>query len=1133
MTHAADDVMQETALKEPTVPGPAKMPAAGAAHSFPVVGIGASAGGLKALSSLLAAIPGDIGMAFVVIQHLDPSHESQLVSLLANASLLPVTEAVDGQEVQPNEVYVIAPNTRLAIERGILRISPREQGPAPHLTIDAFLRSLALDRSGCVIGVILSGTGADGTLGLTAIKAAGGITFVQDDTAEYAGMPQSAIGHGCVDYVLRPSAIAKELVRIGYSGFPCLPPASADIDAGDSEADGPAHAVADALPYAKIMGLLHIETGIDFSHYRATTIMRRTLRRMALVAKVTLAEYADYLAGSAIELSALARDVLIHVTSFFRDQTAFAAVTAVVLPALTQDRTAESPLRLWIAGCSTGQEVYSLAIALLEHLRGISSGLRVQIFATDISDWALARARLGCYPETIVDEVPPVLLARYFTKDASGYRVTKAIRDLCVFAKHDVTSDTPFSRIDFISCRNVLIYLGPVLQKYVLPTFHFSLRAGGFLLLGASESLGSAANFYQTVDDKHRIFRSIAVPGRTRPVPVAQQRSADQGVIAVVPTFVPAVSEMQRAADQIVLGRFAPAGVLLTEALEIIQFRGQTNLFLQPAQGDASLNLLTMVPFAVAESLRAALGEAKLGSLSVRREHVVHRRAHDFREIAFDVIPIKLPTSTTSFLILFEEQEPLAMAAITAQPAITAHAGPTTNHRESRELSQVRTELAAATDYVHSLVEVNQALAERLKDSIEEAQSSTEEFRSTNEELQTTKEEVESTNQELVTINDEMRATNLGLSKASAALRTSAELTSAIVDTIRSPLLVLSATLRVESANQAFLKVFGVNRQETVGQLVYDLGNGQWNIPKLRELLEDILPNHSAFEDFEVVHDFRKIGRKTMLLNARRLHGDEDEARLIVLVLDDVTERRRIANDLQDISRELERSNAELDHFAAVASHDLQEPLRMMTSYLDLLAVRYEAVFDERARGYMTQVTTSAQRLREMIQGILAYSRLGHEATDVEAIDSAIALHNALINLSVKITTTQATISEGVLPRVSANRQQLTQLFQNLVSNGIKFRCPLRSPMIHVAAQERATEWVFSVADNGVGINDGDFARVFQLFQRVHTDKSVRGCGIGLATCKKIVEHHKGRMWIQSKIDLGTTLFFTLPKSNL
>ena len=392
--------------KAPVV-GEAKSPAGGAAHSFPVVGIGASAGGLKALISLLAEIPSDIGMAFVVIQHLDPNQESQLVKLLAHSSPLPVTEAVDGQKVQPNQVYVITPNTRLVIERGILRVSPRDHGPAPHLTIDSFLRSLAVDRPGCVIGVILSGTGADGTHGLIAIKVAGGITFAQDDTAEYAGMPQSAIGHGCVDYVLRPSAIAKELVRIGHSGFPCLPPAGEDIDEGDSEADGAAHAAADALPYAKIMGLLHIETGIDFSHYRATTIMRRTLRRMALVAKATLAEYADYLAGSAIELSALARDVLIHVTSFFRDQAAFAAVTAVVLPALTQDRTAESPLRLWIAGCSTGQEVYSLAIVLLEHLRGISSGLRVQIFATDISDWALARARLGCYPETIVDEVPP------------------------------------------------------------------------------------------------------------------------------------------------------------------------------------------------------------------------------------------------------------------------------------------------------------------------------------------------------------------------------------------------------------------------------------------------------------------------------------------------------------------------------------------------------------------------------------------------------------------------------------------------------------------------------------------------------------------------------------------------------
>lgn len=1099
----------------------AQAPASAAPSAFPIVGIGASAGGLKALLSLLGGIPGDTGMAFVVIQHLDPSHESQLPTLLAKGCHLPVVEAVDGCAVQANQVHVITPNTRIAIEHGILRISPRAASPGPHLSIDGFLRSLAIDRPGCAIGVILSGTGSDGTLGLAAIKAAGGITFAQDDTAEYAGMPQSAIGNGHVDYVLRPSEIAKELGRIARFGFPCLPQPVAE------EPAGPQPVPVDPVQYAKIIDLLHGATGVDFTHYRATTIMRRTGRRMALVAKPTLAEYVDHLAATPTEVEALARDILIHVTSFFRDQAAFASLASTVFPALTRDRAPESAIRLWVVGCSTGQEVYSLVIELLEHLRGIGSGLRVQIFATDISDWALARARIGSYPESIADEIPADRLARYFTKDASGYRVMKSVRDLCVFAKHDVTSDTPFSRLDLISCRNVLIYLGPVLQKYVLPTFHFSLKPGGFLLLGASESLGSAANLYQTVDDKNRLYRSIAVPGRVRPLPVAQQRIGDQGLPAPSISAVPALSDMQRAADQIVLGRFAPAGVLVTEALEIIQFRGRTNPYLQPAQGDASLNLLSMVPFAVAEALREALGEAMQGNLPVRRERVVHRRDQAFREIAFEVIPIKLPTSATSFLVLFEEQgQEGPTPALPAPEAAVAPASAT----EPRELAQLRAELAAATDYVHSLVEANHALAERLKDSQEEAQASTEEFRSTNEELQTTKEEVESTNQELVTINDDMRATNQGLSKASSALQVSWELTSAIVDTIRSPLLVLSAGLRVESANEAFLKVFGVDRRETVGQLVYDLGNGQWNIPELRQLLEDILPNHSAFEDYGVTHDFSHIGRKTMLLNARRLHGEDDESRLIVLVIDDITERTRIAKDLADISVELQRSNTELDQFAAVASHDLQEPLRMMSSFLGLLESRYGSLFDERARGYMAHVTSGAHRLREMIEAILAYSRLGHEATDVKAIDSTIAFRNAMANLSAKIANAQATVIDEPLPSVSANREQLAQLFQNLVSNGIKFRSAKRPPVIHVGAKESGREWIFSVADNGVGIKDGDFGRIFQLFQRVNTDSSVPGCGIGLATCKKIVEHHKGRIWVQSQEDVGSTFFFTLPK---
>lgn len=1107
---------------------------------FPIVCLGASAGGLKAVGNLLAEIPPDIGMAFVVIQHLDPHHDSHLPALLATSSKLPITEAVDGTVVCPNRVYIIMPNTSLGIHQGMLRVSPRETGPGRHLVIDAFLRALATDRPGSAIGVILSGTGADGTLGLAAIRAAGGLTFAQDDTAEYTGMPQSAIGQGQADFVLPPAAIAKELGKIVRFGFPALPPtpttAATGDDVGESREPKPHPFAEEPVHFATILALLRTATGIDFTHYRPTTIARRTRRRMALIPLSTLAEYAHHLAEAPGEIDALAKDILINVTSFYRDHAVFASLRSVVFPALMKDRAAAAPIRLWVVGCSTGQEVYSLAIELMEFLKDVPARPQVQIFATDISDWALSKARSGCYPDSVSDEIPAELLGRYFTKEAAGYRVIKALRDVCVFAKHDVTADTPFSRLDLISCRNVLIYLGPVLQRYVLPTFHFALKPGGFLLLGTSEAPGRSANLYEVIDEKNRIYRSITGQGRIRPTPVQRQRAGTQDMPPNPPTFSPPVSEMQRAADQIVLGRFAPAGVLINEAMEIIQFRGHTNPYLEPAQGEASLNLLTMVPFGVADILREALDQARQQDLPVRRERVAHRRESAFREITIEVLPIRLPTSNTCYLVLFSDQvDAVPPAAAAGSPevkaATPAPVGSDAPHMSAqREAVQLRNELAAATNYVRSLVELNQSLVEQLKDAQEEAQSGSEEFRTTNEELQTAKEEVDSTNEELVTLNEELRTTNEELTTTASDLQVAGALTAAIVETSRYPLLVLGANLHVESTNQAFLDTFLVTRQETIGRLVYDLGNGQWNIPELRRLLEDILPNHSAFDDFEVTRDFHAIGRKTMLLNARQLKGGNDKSRLIVLVIVDVTEQTHAAQTLKETAVDQLRSNAELDQFAAVAAHDLQEPLRMMSSFIGLLESRYGTLFDERARGYMAHVTNGAQRMKEMIEAILTYSRLGHEATVVADIDSAIPFASAMANLRIKIDEAHATIVEGTLPRVRANLEQLTQIFQNLLGNAVKFRSDHRPVVIRISAQEAEHEWVFAIADNGMGMDEADHERIFQLFQRVHTERQLRGTGIGLATCKRIVEHHQGRIWVESKRDAGSTFYFTLPR---
>ena len=1124
---------------ETTVVGLTQANAEAVISTFPIVGIGASAGGLKAVSTLLAEVGTNTGMAFVVIQHLDPVQKSHLVTLLRRSTQLPVDEAVDGGVVCANHVYVITPNTNLRIERGILRLWARDPGLRPTFSIDHFLCSLAADQPANAVGVILSGTGTDGTLGIAAIKGAGGITFAQNESAEHSGMPLNAISHGHIDFVLTATEIAKELGKIARFGFPRIP-MSNTIPGKDTAPDiFPLPPPDDPEHYALIIGLLHTATGIDFTHYRSTTILRRTMRRMAMIHQSTLAEYATYLSANPDEVTALARDILINVTSFYRDPAVFELLKSVVFPALLKDRAVDLPIRLWVVGCSTGQEVYSIAIELIEYLAHSSVRPQVQIFATDISDWALAKARLGWYPESLAEEIPQDRLARYFTKEANGFRIMKTIRDLCVFAKHDITADIPFSRIDLISCRNVLIYLGTILQRRVFHSFHVSLKPSGFLLLGSSESLGRAVNLFEIIDEKHRLYRAINSRSSLMSSPIPTKRSGDPIMPPQSQPTATVVSDIQRAADKLVLGRFVPAGVLINENMEIIQYRGRTQPYLEPAQGEASLNLLTMVPFGVAEALRTALSEAKQLNQPVRREHIAHRREDAFREITFEIIPIALPaTNHRSFLVLFQEQDQATLLSASVVPVGSAVPSPnalaTTKvivpTPEQREFMQLRNELAAASAYVQSLVEKNHALAEQLTGAEEESQSTSEEFRSTNEELQTAKEEVESSNEELVTINDELRAANHDLSKASAILRTSGEFTAAIVESMRHSLLVLDAKLRVESANQAFCDDFRVTSQESIGQLIYELGNGEWNIPELRRLLEDILSNHSVFNDFEVTHTFRHIGTRTLLLNARRLKSSDSGPGRIVLVIADITDQARLTKTLQETSNELKRSNEELDQFAAVASHDLQEPLRMISSYISLLQHKYEALFDEKARQYIGFVEDGAKRMGAMIKAILSYSQLGHKVTDLSSISSSIAFKNAVLDLKMVIEDAHVKIVENELPRLQANKIQLTQLFQNLLSNAIKFRSHQRLPVIQVSAVESEREWTFAVADNGIGMEVKNCIKIFQLFQRVHSDRHIDGCGIGLATCKKIAEHHGGRIWVESQWDVGSTFYFTLPK---
>ncbi|MBA3845770.1 MAG: PAS domain-containing protein [Planctomycetes bacterium] len=958
-------------------------------------------------------------------------------------------------------------------------------------------------------------------------------------------MPMNAISHGCVDFVLAPADIARALAGYALNGFPepspCdgsdpAPPGerSADPTAPDDAGSGEPAVGDDPTSYARIIAIVRADSGVDFTHYRRTTIHRRISRRMGMHFLDSLAEYADHLDKHPEEAAALLKDILIGVTSFYRDGEAYDALAATVIRPLLKDRSVDEPIRIWVIGCSTGQEPYSLAIELLEQLRDVSPRPSIQVFASDISDWSLAKARAGWYPASDLADLPADRLQRYFTKQGDGYCIVRPVRDLCVFAKHDITVDIPFGRMDLITCRNVLIYLGEALQRKVFPTMYVALKPRGVLMLGSSETVGRFANLFEPVDERNRIYRKVATLVRMPPTSVSQRRPRAAPAAATT-TPAPSISDQQRAADRIVLGRFSPAGVLIGAAMDVIQYRGRTSAFLEATPGDPSDNLLTMVPFPVAEALRTAIGQAKRDGVSVRCDSVIHRRGSTARPIAFEVVPVLIPPDQAdTFLVLFHESDTAAMPpGASADPAatpVTSAAGVGDPVALARELKEVRHELAASTDHNHALIEQIGELSDKLLAAQAELSSTTEEFRSTNEELQSTKEEIESTNEELVTINEELRSASVELAKTSNALAAQGELTGAIVAIMPTPLMVLDGDLRVVLANQAFLDEFKVTIEATRGRLVYELGNGQWDIPELRRLLEEIMPTNSAFDDFAVTHDFADIGKRMMLLNARRLLATGAQSHQIVLVIADVTERARILQDLTDTSAELQRSNAELDQFASVASHDLHEPLRTITNYLELVERRHQAQIDERGREYLHHASSAAKRMSDMITAILGFARIGHDEALIEATDSAIALRGALANLELKIASVGAEITVGPLPRVSANPAQLTQLFQNLVGNALTYRSDKRAPVIDISATLSDREATFAVADNGIGIAEADFPRAFTIFQRLDPASQSAGSGIGLATCRKIVERHGGRIWIESALDVGTTFFFTVPR---
>ena len=725
--------------------------------AFPIVGIGASAGGLEAFTQLLAAIPSELGMAFVLIQHLDPTHPSRLVEALARKTRMPVHEIEGGMLIEPGHVYVIAPNIEIGLRRGAFVVHPRGHRPGkPAMPIDAFFCALAAERQSQAIGVVLSGTASDGTEGLRAIKAEGGVTIVQDpQTAKFSGMPESALASGVVDLSLPIPKLANELIRL--ANHPYMAPAG-----GAREVTSQPRSDEDLQT---ILGSLREAVGVDFSEYKATTLERRIARRMAVCKADTLHDYALLLKGNRDEAQALFDDLLIHVTSFFRDPEVFAALKTHVFPELLKHKAeAPEPIRAWVAGCSSGEEVYSLAIALCEYLDDARVKRPIQIFGTDLSEKAIQKVRAGVYPESAVTGVSPERLQRFFTKVDGGYRVGKAIRDICVFVRHDLARDPPFAKLDLISCRNVLIYFNPALQQRSLEMFHYCLNSPGFLVLGQAEGVPGRQEFFSAIDETNKVFARTTAARRLRPL--GAKRPTNGGgapwIAGRAGAAAPSTADVSRQVDTLLLGLYAPAGVIVNGRMEVLEFRGRTAPYLEAPPGQPQINLLKMVRGGLLSELRVAFGRAKEERTPIRRDRV--RLEVNGVTTRCNIVVLPLPASGETkdglFAVLFEPALPDPIVVEAKGARATVAKGRTEARGDALEH-----ELTATKEFLQSLISEHQVANDALASTNAELVSSNEELLSMNEELETAKEELQSTNEELTTLNDEMQNRNHELSQ--------------------------------------------------------------------------------------------------------------------------------------------------------------------------------------------------------------------------------------------------------------------------------------------------------------------------------------------------------------------------------
>lgn len=1136
--------------------------------TFPVVAIGASAGGLEAILELLKYLSPITGMAFIYVQHLSPDHKSMLTVLLSKVTTMKVQDVKDKILMAPNNVYVIPPDKEIKVTNGHIKLTPRPDVPKVNLPIDLLFSTLAETHKENVIGIILSGSASDGTQGMKAIKHEGGLTFAQDGSAKFSSMPKSAIAAGIVDYILSPKEIALELARISKHPY--------------VKANGLRHGSEDLIENSdpdlkNILNHLYKATRVDFSAYKMKTIKRRIMRRMLLYKQKGLNQYAKLLGEKKEEQDILYQDLLINVTSFFRDTDTYKYLKTTLLPKLLKDKKPGDTLRIWVPACSTGEEAFSIAMMLIEIQDSKFANIPIQIFASDLSTKAIQKARIGLYSKHELEAVSPRRAQRFFSKSDGGYRIDKAVRNICVFAPHNVLLDPPFSRLDFISCRNLFIYLDTPAQKRALATFHYSLRDNGYLMLGKSETISSSAHLYKEVNKKFKIFSRKSSSGLrtlpalspsqlTRPEEPLQEIVNTRADLAIPKVKQPLVNRgLDSAIDAVLISDFMPASVVINHQMEIVQFRGSTDLYLTHAAGKATFNVLRMARPEIAFALRNTITQVIKTKHRVKKSSIEMKLNATVHMVSIDVIPLKIKSDEPLLLILFAEQpvvETFLKDKKSGQPKSDA---------KDRRIKQLQEQLVAAHADSLAFSQEQEAFIEELQSSNEEVVSSNEELQTVNEELETSKEEMESTNEELITTNEELQTRN-------DLLNESYDYSTAIISTLHEPMLILDNNLQVKTANEAFYKKFDVNKEETEGVLLYELGNKQWDIPRLRKLLDEIVPKNSYFRDFEVTHTFPDIGEKVLMLNARRIVQKSHGQQLILLSINDITEAvrfrqkekedltrdititksynlkleeavrqrtgelDRINTSLSEKNAELQKMIQELEAFAYVSSHDLQEPLRKIRTFASRILEKENPNLSDSGKNYFRIMQNSAERMQALIQDLLAFSRVSVGDRKFETIDINQLVNEVKEEFRERLEETKAVIEIQGSGKVNVISFQFRQALQNLISNSLKFARPGVPPHVIIQCRTVKSDKVdfvklmpkkeynqISIIDNGIGFEPEYADRIFKVFEKLHSKDEYAGTGIGLAIVKKIVDNHHGFITVKSEPSKGTSFDIFIP----